>query len=401
MRSRQGSVAASADIATRISSVTSSRPGWFGSYTWSVIESTVSSYAYASTWWFLVRCHGDRPAVRMSPTTDGCPASISWRIRGHSRRSVSTRGGSRRMSAATPLGGSARSAWRSRYRRGTRNQSSDSTWRRTSARNRREPFEGGAASRGELSPASYRSRAVSAIPPHSPADASPNPTRRGSSPPRVSVGPGGNAFENRSPWIDGRKPGTAFDVMPPVTGARLRVRRRRQLVGQHRGELARVRRAVVRVAVVHENVRVLRAARRLEDARDPLLELLAVVQVPEPLDGRAPLHVLPRRGPPTVEPHDRERRRGRGDDRRHRRLEPLRPVDHDERDALVGEEAQGALDVLLVEPGGVPELDGDGQPVRVERGLRLADRVPILGRGEEPLGVLEEDRAQLAALGEG
>ena len=79
-----------------------------------VIASGVSSYPYASTWWFRAKAHGDEPVARMSPTTDGWPLSISSLIRGHSRRSASTRGGSRRRSAARPPGGSGRNACRSR-----------------------------------------------------------------------------------------------------------------------------------------------------------------------------------------------------------------------------------------------------------------------------------------------
>src|SRR6185369_9516853 len=75
-------------------------------------------------------------------------------------------------------------------------------------------------------------------------------------------------------------------------------------------------------------------------------------------------------------------------------------VDHDQRDLLVLQEPQRPLGVLLVEPGRVPELDRDAQAMRLERRLRLADRVAVLGRGEEPLRVLEEDGAQLAVLRE-
>ena len=66
---------------------------------------------------------------------------------------------------------------------------------------------------------------------------------------------------------------------------------------------------------------------------------------------------------------------------------------------VVLQEAQRPIDVLLVEPGRVPELDGDRDPL--EAPLSVEDRVAVLGRGEEPARVLEEHRAQLAALPEG
>ena len=79
------------------------------------------------------------------------------------------------------------------------NQSSDWTWRRTRASKRGEPLAGGFVSGGAGTFASYRSRAVSAIPPHSPAAASPKPRNRVSNGPNRTVGPGGNEFAKRSP----------------------------------------------------------------------------------------------------------------------------------------------------------------------------------------------------------
>ncbi len=174
-------------------------PGWFGSYTRMTMLVGVSSYPNASTWWFFVRAAGELSDERTSPTTDGWPLSSSARIAGHSLSTALTLAGSRPSVAATPVGGSPRSAWRSRNRRGTLNQSSDSTWRRTRASNRGEPLAGGVVSGGDGTPASNRSRAVSAMPPHRPADASPKPRNRVSNGPKRTVGPGGNEFANLSP----------------------------------------------------------------------------------------------------------------------------------------------------------------------------------------------------------
>ena len=96
-------------------------------------------------------------------------------------------------------------------RRGVRSQSSDWTWRRTSAWNRGEPLAGGSVSGGMGSPAANRSRTYQLIPPHRPAEASPMPIQRGSIGPKVRVGPGGKRFAKRNPFVLGRKSGTAFD----------------------------------------------------------------------------------------------------------------------------------------------------------------------------------------------
>ena len=88
-------------------------------------------------------------ADRTSPTTDGWPPSISARIAGHSlQHGVDARAARGRASRRCPVGGSARNAWRSRKWSGTRNQSSDWTWRRTRASKRGDPLAGGVVSGG-------------------------------------------------------------------------------------------------------------------------------------------------------------------------------------------------------------------------------------------------------------
>ena len=82
---------------------------------------------------------------------------------------------------------------------------------RTSAWKSGEPLAGGYRSGGIGRPASKRSRTNQAIPPHSPAEASPIPIQRGSSGPSRTVGPGGKRLAKWSPWVLGRKPGTAFE----------------------------------------------------------------------------------------------------------------------------------------------------------------------------------------------
>src|SRR5262249_48670293 len=101
-----------------------------------------------------------------------------------------------------------------------------------------------------------------------------------------------------------------------------------ELARQDRRDLAGVRRAVVRVAVVHQDVCVLRVLGDRADLRGPLLELVPGVQVAEPFGGGDALR-LPRRRIATVEADDREIG-GHGRDRGHAALEALRLVDHHE-----------------------------------------------------------------------
>src|SRR5437867_3785881 len=74
---------------------------------------------------------------------------------------------------------------------------------------------------------------------------------------------------------------------------------------QQLGELAGVRRAVVGVAVVEEQVRLFRLLGDLAHPGDPLLELVLVVQIAEAL-GRGEALLLPRLGVAPVEAHDGE-----------------------------------------------------------------------------------------------
>ena len=63
---------------------------------------------------------------------------------------------------------------------------------------------------------------------------------------------------------------------------------------------------------------------------------------------------------------------------------------------IVLQETQCPVDVLLVEPGGIAELDGHRDAL--EAVACLHDRGTVLGRREEPAGVLQEYGAQLPAL---
>ena len=80
------------------------------------------------------------------------------------------------------------------------------------------------------------------------------------------------------------------------------VLRQLQVVEQG-GDLARVRRAVVAEAVVHEHERLARLGRRLAHTRDPAPQLVAIVEVAETL-GWADAPGFPRVGIATVEAHD-------------------------------------------------------------------------------------------------
>jgi hypothetical protein len=124
---------------------------------------------------------------------------MSARIRGHSRSSE------RRAARSCPIA-PIRQKWN-----GVLSRSSERTCRRTSAAKSGEPLAGASLSVGIGCPASNRSRTYQAIPPHSPAAASPIPTQRGSNGPIFNVGPGGKRFAKRSPRVLGRNPGTALE----------------------------------------------------------------------------------------------------------------------------------------------------------------------------------------------
>jgi hypothetical protein len=57
---------------------------------------------------------------------------------------------------------------------------------------------------------------VKTIPPHSPVEASPTPTQRGSIGPNRIVGPDGHEFEKWNPFRLGAKPGTVLLVTAPA-----------------------------------------------------------------------------------------------------------------------------------------------------------------------------------------
>ena len=139
----------------------------------------------------------------------------------------------------------------------------------------------------------------------------------------------------------------------------------------------------------------------LRDPRDPLLELAR---------GRTGSgSARPSAGPPSP---PRSPSGGRGSGRpRGPASWPRRPAGTDDLKpcgpstmtsgiASSSRKRERPLQVLLVEPGRVAELHRDAQPVRLQGRLRLADRVAVLRRGEEPLRVLQEHGAQLPALGE-
>ncbi len=87
--------------------------------------------------------------------------------------------------------------------------------------------------------------------------------------------------------------------------------------------------------------------------------------------------------------------RGRHErDRRDGGLRAGRRIDHHERDLVLGEKRDRSLAILLVEPAGVAQLDGERRVTQPLPGLH--DLVARLAGGEEPARVLQEDRAELA-----
>src|SRR2546428_10367768 len=89
--------------------------------------------------------------------------------------------------------------------------------------------------------------------------------------------------------------------------------------------------------------------------------------------------------------------RGRGD-RWDARRKALGLVDRHVAQAILPQELERLLAVALAHPRRVPELDGEavvGQEVP-----RACDLCLVLARDREPVGGLEEDRAQLARLAE-
>ena len=118
-------------------------------------------------------------------------------------------------------------------------------------------------------------------------------------------------------------------------------------------------------------------ASSLADTRHPLLQLVLVVEIAEALD-RLDVLRFPRLGSSPVEADDREVRRRGGDDRRDALLEALRAIDHHQRDLAVTKELERSLDVLLVEPCRVPELDRRRHADAPQAIDRVLDRVAVL-----------------------
>src|SRR5215212_5593738 len=146
---------------------------------------------------------GFQPAPRTRPIIDRRPASISDRILGHAAVTDSR---TRRFAP--------NSADATQKRIGTvQNRPHESNWRSTIARKSGVPNPGAAPSAGASSPRSKRSRATKTIPPQSPHEGFPIPMWRI---PRFHwrAGPDAQKLENRRPWRDGRKPGTALVGMP-------------------------------------------------------------------------------------------------------------------------------------------------------------------------------------------
>src|SRR5438445_467189 len=169
------------------------------------------------------------------------------------------------------------------------------------------------------------------------------------------------------------------------------------LGSQQGGELRGVVHGFVAIAVVHEEMDLLRLLGQLVDAREPLRELLLAVRIVETLRRGEP-RLLPVLGVAAMEADDREpvvRDRG---DRRAARRKALWLVDRHVAQAILPQELERLLAVALAHPRRVPELDGEavvGQEVPRACDLRL-----VLARDREPVGVLEEDRAELAGLAE-
>src|SRR5262245_29574399 len=133
---------------------------------------------------------------------------------------------------------------------------------------------------------------------------------------------------------------------------------------EQRPEVSRVPHREVPVAVVHQDVRLARPFGHPLDPRDPFLQLVLLVVVAEPLARGLALR-LPGLGAASVEPDHREVVGRGGRDRWDRGVEALRHVDADERQVPLLEEGQGLLDVPVLHPRLVAELDGDpvvGQP---------------------------------------
>ena len=163
------------------------------------IRSGVSSYAYASTWWFLVSAVGELSADRSSPTTDGMAAvelGADHRPLLQDRVDAGGLAAERRADAGRRVAAE-------RLEVEVAERDPEPVERLDLAAHEGveagRPVGGRRRVGGRGTFASNRSRAVSAMPPHSPAAASPNPRIRVSNGPKRTVGPGGNELGKRSP----------------------------------------------------------------------------------------------------------------------------------------------------------------------------------------------------------
>src|SRR5919106_6533010 len=131
------------------------------------------------------------------------------------------------------------------------------------------------------------------------------------------------------------------------------------VLGDQVGELSGVLGGVVAVAVVEQDVSLLRLLSQRLDTRRPLPKLLLRVVVLEPLDHRD-ASLPPYLAPPPVEPHQSQTVRGGLCQRGDARGETLRHVHAHEGDLLAPEEVErAARGVLIGEPRRLAELDPD------------------------------------------
>src|SRR5207253_1922870 len=70
---------------------------------------------------------------------------------------------------------------------------------------------------------------------------------------------------------------------------------------EERGELGGIPDREIAVAIIHQGMNLSRLSRQLLDLWDPLLQLILIVKVPEPLQ-HAHIGLVPRFGPPPVKP---------------------------------------------------------------------------------------------------
>ena len=128
------------------------------------------------------------------------------------------------------------------------------------------------------------------------------------------------------------------------------------------------------------------------DRGEPLAQLLRGIGVVEPLGGGEP-RLLPVLGVAAVEPDDRELVVGDRGGRRDARGEALRLVHRHVAEAVRPEERQRLARIALAHPGVIAELDRE--PVVGEQLACPRDQGLVLAGDDEPVRVLEQDRAEL------